>query len=99
ALESDKLRVVLTSDGAALDSLQLKGDKYKRTHEPKGDLRQVDLAEVAPGQLPPLSTTLRGSDPAAAPRVPPTASYEVIEQSANRVVFRTEAKGVSIRKT
>jgi len=97
-LEGDKLRAVLTSDGAGLATLELKGEKYKKTHEgkavPEG---QVDLAVVEAGQRHPLATEVRGADGKVL--VPADASYQVVSREAGKVVFRTEANGLTVTKT
>jgi YidC/Oxa1 family membrane protein insertase len=98
-LESEKLRAVLTSDGAALERLELRGDRYRRHVEGKGEQPQVDLAEILPGQLRPLSTEVRGADASAAPLVAADASYEVVSRGTHKAVFRTDADGVTVTKT
>ena len=97
-LESDKVRAVLTSDGAALARLELKGEKFRRPMEGKTEIPQVDLAEVMAGQSLPLATELRGADGAAAPLLPADAAYEVVSKGPLQAIFRTEVSGITVRK-
>ena len=97
-LEGDRLRAVLTSDGAGLAVLELKGDKYKKTHEGKAvPVGQVDLAVVEAGQRHPLATEVRGADGKVL--IPADASYQVVSRDAGKVVFRAEANGLTVTKT
>jgi len=97
ALDSEKLHVVVTSEGAALRSVQLKGEKFQRRKPGSAEVTQVDLVEQQPGVPPPLSTALR--DGGGADLVPPDAPYEVVRQDGRSAVFRAVVGGVTILKT
>ncbi len=98
-LESEKLRAELTSDGAALARLELKGEKFRRHMEGKVEVPQVDLAEVVPGQPLPLSTEVRGANASAAPVVPADTSYEVVTREPTKAVFRATVGDLTVTKT
>ncbi|MFL5312253.1 MAG: membrane protein insertase YidC, partial [Myxococcales bacterium] len=97
ALDSEKLHVVVTSEGAALRSVQLKGDKFQRRKRGSSELTQVDLVDPQPGVPLPLSTVLR--DGGGADLVPADAAYEVVRHDGHSAVFRTAVGGVSVTKT
>ena len=97
ALDSERLHVVLTSDGAALKSVLLKGEKFQRRQAGSSKETPVDLVQVQPGQPLPLSTALR--DSAGAEVVAPDAGYELVRQDEHSVVFRTTAGAFTVRKT
>ena len=97
ALDSEKLHVVITSDGAALQSVQLKGEKFQRRKPGSSENTQVDLVEPQPGLPLPLSTALR--DGGGADVVPADAGYQVVRQDGRSAVFRAVAGGVTVQKT
>ena len=97
ALDSERLHVVLTSDGAALKSVLLKGEKFQRRQTGNAKDTQVDLVQVQPGQPLPLSTALR--DAAGAEVVAADAGYELVRQDAHSAVFRATAGAFTVRKT
>jgi YidC/Oxa1 family membrane protein insertase len=97
ALDSEKLHVVLTSEGAALRSVQLKGEKFQLRKRGSPQVTQVDLVEPQPGLPLPLATTLR--DGAGADLVPADAGYELVRQDGRSAVFRTVTGGVTVLKT
>jgi len=96
-LDSEKLRVVVTSDGAALRSVQLKGEKFQRRKPGTKEVSQVDLVEPQPGLPLPLATALR--DGSGADLVPADAGYELVRHDERSAVFRAVAGGVTVLKT
>jgi len=95
-LETPKARVVATSEGAAVQSIQLLGEKWTR-HKGQKEESQVDLVGPHTGEPLPFSTTVTGSDGGAL--VPADASYQVVQQGPTSVTFRSEQGGVTITKT
>ena len=96
-LGSEKLRVVLTTAGGALKSVELLGAKFQgpAINGKKGE--QVNL--VAPEAWPlPLSTEVRKSA-GVEPLIPEEAGYEVVSNDDQTVVMKTEAGGVTLLKT
>ncbi len=89
-LENKRVRAVLTTEGAALRSWVLKEERF--TRELEGEERQVDLVHVHEDDPLPLSTTFEELD------WPADASYEVVERSADTVVFRATAAGLTVDK-
>ena len=96
-IPSEKLRVVVTSDGAALRSVQLKGEKFQRRKPGTKEVSQVDLVEPQPGLPLPLATALR--DGSGADLVPADAGYELVRHDERSAVFRAVAGGVTVLKT
>jgi YidC/Oxa1 family membrane protein insertase len=97
ALDSEKLHVVVTSEGAALRSVQLKGEKFQRRKRGSAEITQNDLVEPQPGLPLPLSTDLR--DGGGADLVPADAGYELVRSDERSAVFRAVAGGVTVLKT
>jgi YidC/Oxa1 family membrane protein insertase len=95
-LETSKVHVVATSDGAALESIQLKGDKWTR-HKGAKEESRVDLVASRAGEPLPFSTRVTGADGKAL--VEPDAGYTVVTQDPLSVTFRTEQGGVTVTKT
>jgi YidC/Oxa1 family membrane protein insertase len=96
AFDSEKLHVVVSSDGAALESAQLKGAKFTRHNQGTKDVEQVDLISLRPGEPLPLSTVIR--DAGGAEIVPADASYELVEHDERSATFRTQAQGAVVTK-
>jgi YidC/Oxa1 family membrane protein insertase len=96
AFDSEKLHVVLSSDGAALESAQLKGTKFTRHKQGSKDVEQVDLVALRPGEPLPLSTVIR--DAGGAEIVPADASYDLVERDERSAMFRTETQGAVVTK-
>jgi YidC/Oxa1 family membrane protein insertase len=94
--ETPRTRVIATSEGAAVKSILLLGDKWTR-HKGGKDESQVDLVLAHAGEPLPLSTIVRGADGAAL--VPADTAYAVVEQDATHATFRAEQGGVTITKT
>ena len=94
--ETPRARVVATSEGAAVKSVLLLGDKWTR-HKGNKDESQVDLVLAHAGEPLPLSTVVRGVD--GAELVPADTAYDVLEQDATHATFRAEQGGVTITKT
>ena len=103
-LSSSKLRVELTSDGAAIKSAQLLGPKYLHAAvhgEPK---KQVELIQPNVSPLP-LSLEIDAAAPGAtlagqtAVLLPSQAGYEILTQDDRSVTFRTRApSGLEVTK-
>lgn len=95
-LETPRTRVVLTSDGAAVKSLQLLGRKWT-LHKGAKEEAQVDLVQPRAGE--PLSFSTVVSDAAGAPLIAADEPYEVVKQDGQSATFRAERGGVTITKT
>ena len=96
-LRSEKLHVVLTSDGAALQSVQLKGEKFQRRKSGSDQKVAVDLVQREPGLPLPLTTALRDGN--GADVVPADAGYELVRHDDRSAVFRAAIRGVTVLKT
>ena len=94
--ETPRAHVVATSNGAALSSIVLKGEKFTR-HKGTREESQVELAEARAGEPLPFSTVLKGKG--GAELVAADASYEVVSQDASKAVFRLTAGDVTVTKT
>jgi YidC/Oxa1 family membrane protein insertase len=98
ALDSDKLHLVLSTDGGVLKSALLKGAKFRKSAEKSKETAQVDLVSAA--TLPfPLSTEIRGPEAAAPALVPADAAYEVVRHDGRSAVLRTKAGALTLTKT
>jgi YidC/Oxa1 family membrane protein insertase len=95
-LETARARVVATSEGAALQSIQLLGEKWTR-HKGKKEESQVDLVPSRAGEPLPFTTVLTTADGSAL--LPAATSYELVKQDATSVTFRAAQGGVTISKT
>ncbi len=96
-LESERLHIVLTSDGAGLEQAVLKGDKFTLHKEGNKEQSQVNLVEARAGEPLPLSTVFRGA--AGTELVPANASYELLRHDGRSASFKAEAGGVTVVKT
>jgi YidC/Oxa1 family membrane protein insertase len=94
--QTPRTRVVATSAGAAIQSLQLLGGKWTR-HKGAKEESQVDLVGERAGEPLPFSTALKSADGTVL--IPPDASYEVVRQDGQSATFRTEQGGVTLTKT
>ena len=94
--ETPRARVVATSEGAALQSIQLLGDKWTR-HKGTKEESHVDLVPAHAGEPLPYSTVLRNAEGTAL--VPADAAYDLVKQDANSATFRAEQGGVTLTKT
>ncbi|MFL5407588.1 MAG: membrane protein insertase YidC [Myxococcales bacterium] len=95
-LQSDKLRVVLSSDGAVMESAQLLGAKFQKRVKGDGEV-PVELVRTKPGEPFPLATTVRAG--ASGEVVPLLAPYEVVRKDDRSAVLRSSAGGVTVTKT
>lgn len=95
-LESERLKLVVTSDGAALVNAFLKGEKFAHK-DGKGGHAALDL--VAKGLLPlPVSTQVKAGDGAVV--VPADAGYEVVGDPTPRSLkLRAQVGGATVVKT
>jgi YidC/Oxa1 family membrane protein insertase len=97
-LDSERLHVVLNSEGAGVQSLLLKGEKFRKRKQGSNEPKQVDLVEQLPAGMPrPLSTVLKAS--AGADLLPADTPYEVLRHDQRSAVFRAVAGGVTLLKT
>jgi YidC/Oxa1 family membrane protein insertase len=96
-LESPRAQVVVTSEGAALKSVLLKGEKFQKRKPGSNQPSPVDLITVQPGQPLPLSTVLR--DAGGAELAPAETAYELVRQDDLSAVFRATVAGLTITKT
>ena len=96
-LESERLHLVLTSEGAGLEEASLKGDKFTRHKEGNKEQSQVNLVEVHAGEPLPLSTVFKGAG--GADLVPANAAYEVLRHDSHSASFRTVTGGLTVTKT
>ena len=103
SLDSDKLRVVLTTAGGALRHVELKGAKFTDAAAGGKPAAQVEL--VAPEiTLLPLTTEVRRSSGDRAMGGEQTviagdADYQIVSHDSQSAVLTTEAGGVTLRKT
>jgi len=95
-LETPLARTVVTSEGAAVQSIQLLGEKWT-LHKVSSEAAQVDLVPSHSGEPLPFTTALKGAD--GATLVPAAASYELVRSDATSATFRAEQGGVTITKT
>src|SRR5437764_8158121 len=77
--ETARTRVVATSEGAAVQSVQLIGEKWTR-HKGLKDESQVDLASLHGGEQLPFSTVVSGAD--GKQIVPAVTAYELLKSDA-----------------
>jgi len=89
--------VLVTSEGAAVQSIVLKGAKFQRRKVGSEEVSQVDLITLKSGELLPFSTLLRTGG--GADTVPAEAAYEVVRKDDRSAVFRTQRGGVVLTKT
>jgi YidC/Oxa1 family membrane protein insertase len=94
--QTPRTRIVVTSEGAAVRSVQLLGDKWTR-HKGGKEESHVDLVEPRAGEALPFSTTVR--DAGGAELVPASEAYALVTQDAQSATFRTERGGVTLTKT
>ena len=94
--ETPRARVVVTSEGAAVQNVQLLGEQWTRQRGRK-DESHVDLVAAQAGEPLPFSTSLKRADGAVL--VPADAAYELVKKEATSAVFRTEQRGVTVVKT
>jgi YidC/Oxa1 family membrane protein insertase len=95
-LETERMRVVATSDGAALESVQLKGERWAR-HRGAKEEAQLDLVTPHAGEPLPMSTEILGAD--GKPVVEADAGYQVVRVEPLSVTFQAEKGGVTLIKT
>jgi YidC/Oxa1 family membrane protein insertase len=95
-IESERLRVVLSSDGAVMESAQLLGEKFQK-REKGGVVVPIELVRTKPAEPLPLASTLRTA--AGAEVLGPSAPYEVVRKDGRSAVFRAAAGGVTVTKT
>jgi len=93
-LVSDKLRIVLSSDGAVMESAQLRGEKFQRRE--KGAVVPIELVKIKPGEPLPLASIVRTAGGAEA--VAADAPYTVVRSDGRSAVFRATAGGVTVEK-
>ncbi|MBS2025326.1 MAG: membrane protein insertase YidC [Deltaproteobacteria bacterium] len=94
-LESERLKLRITSDGAALESVELKGPKFAHKLGPEKKSVQLDLVDK--GILPlPLTTTLKAQGQLV---LPPDAGYEVEQPDAWTAVFTAHLPTLTVKKT
>jgi YidC/Oxa1 family membrane protein insertase len=97
ALDSDKLHLVLSTDGGVLKRAQLKGAKFRRSEKGK-EGTQVDLVSATTRPFP-LTTEIRGAEAGAPALVPGDAAYEVVRHDGRSAVLKTKAGDVTLIKT
>lgn len=96
--ETPRTHVVLQSNGAAVKSLRLLGEKWTR-HKGAKEEESVDLVEPrsGAGEALPFSTTVR--DAAGAELIAADEPYQLLQSDAQGATFRAERGGVAITKT
>ena len=94
--ETPRARIVATSEGAAIQSIQLLGDKWT-LHKGTKEESNVDLVPSHAGEPLPFTTVVTGAEGKAV--VPASASYALVMSDARGATFRTEQGGVTITKT
>ena len=94
--ETSRARIVVSSEGAALRSIQLLGDKFTR-HKGRKEESHVDLVQPHAGEALPFSTVLR--DAAGTEILAANEPFELVQQDAHSATFRSERGGISLTKT
>ena len=94
--ETSRARIVVSSEGAALRSVQLLGDKFTR-HKGRKEESHVDLVQPHAGEALPFSTVLR--DAAGTEILAANEPFELVQQDAHSATFRSERGGISLTKT
>lgn len=94
--QTPKARLVVTSEGAALKSVQLVGDKWTH-HKGAKEESTVDLVQAHAGEALPFSTRLLNA--AGAEVMGAKEAYEVVKQDGQSVTLRAERGGVTVTKT
>ena len=94
--ETARARIIVTSEGAALRSVELLGDKWTR-HKGRKEESHVDLVGPRAGEALPFSTVLR--DAAGTELVAANEAFELVRQDARSVTFKAERGGVTLTKT
>ena len=94
--QTSRARFIVTSEGAALRSVELLGDKWTR-HKGRKEESHVDLVQPHAGEALPFSTTLR--DAAGVELLAANEPFELLRQDARSATFRTERGGVTLTKT
>jgi YidC/Oxa1 family membrane protein insertase len=94
--ETPRARIVLTSEGAAVRSVLLLGDKFTR-HKGEKDESHLDLVQPHAGEALPFSTVIR--DSAGTELLGEKEAYELVKQDAQSATFRAERGGVTLTKT
>ncbi|OLC78198.1 MAG: hypothetical protein AUG04_00795 [Deltaproteobacteria bacterium 13_1_20CM_2_69_21] len=94
--ETPRVRVVATSEGAAIQSVQLLGEKWTR-HKGTKEESQIDLVSPRAGEALPFTTVVTGTDGKAL--VTATTAYALVKSDATSATFRAEEGGVTISKT
>ncbi|HTO98820.1 MAG TPA: membrane protein insertase YidC, partial [Myxococcales bacterium] len=94
--ETARERVVATSEGAAIQSVQLLGEKWT-LHKGTKEEANVDLVPAHAGEPLPFTTVVQGENGAAL--VPASASYELVRSDKSSATFRTAQGGVTVTKT
>src|SRR5207248_8098908 len=89
--ETPRTRVIVTSEGAAVKSVQLLGDKWTR-HKGAKEESSVDLVQPHAGEALPFSTRLL--DGTGAELLSAKEGYEVVKQDAQSATLRAERGGV-----
>ena len=94
--ETSRARIVVSSEGAALRSVQLLGDKFTR-HKGRKEESHVDLVQPHAGEALPFSTVLR--DAAGTEILAANEPFALVQQDAHSATFRSERGGISLTKT
>jgi len=93
--ETSRARIVATSQGASIKSIQLLGDKWTR-HKGKKEESHLDLVGEHAGEPFPFSTAIKV---AGAEVFPANEPYQLVKQDATSATFRAERGGVTLTKT
>jgi YidC/Oxa1 family membrane protein insertase len=94
--ETPRARVVATSEGAAIKSIQLVGDKWTR-HKGAKEESHVDLVGEHAGEPYPFATVVKGAG--GSELVAANEAYELVKKDATSATFRAERGGVTVIKT
>ena len=95
--DTERLHLVLTSDGASVEAALLKGDKFTRHNQGSKEQSQVNLVASRAGEPLPFSTVVKSA--AGAVLVPADAAYEVLRHDDHSATFRAQVDGVTVLKT
>ena len=88
--------MVATSEGAAIKSIELRGDKWTR-HKGAKEESHVDLVGAHAGEALPFSTAVKAAD--GTDLIGAIEDYELVKQDATSATFRAERGGVTMTKT
>lgn len=94
-LSSEKLKLVVSTDGGELESIQLLGPKFRKASVKGSEPTQLELIGLVARPLP-LATQLTAADGKVL--IPAGAGYEVVAESPTSVTLKARAPGVELTR-